>query len=97
MPRFRRSRFDISFNDCLYSVYVHIIFGPVYVDEWLPRVLRLITVSYLTVMIFEPSHGKTNNLPRRKPRRRSAELRSNCEADQGLCFRYSDRTVPLLL
>ena len=24
-------------------------------------------------------------------------LRSNCEADQRLCFRYSDSTVPLLL
>ena len=25
------------------------------------------------------------------------QLRSNCEADQGLCFRYSDSTFPLLL
>ena len=25
------------------------------------------------------------------------QLRSNCEADQRLCFRYSDNTVPLLL
>ena len=25
------------------------------------------------------------------------QLRSNCEADQRLCFRYSDSTVPLLL
>ena len=25
------------------------------------------------------------------------QLRSNCEADQRLCFRYWDRTVPLLL
>ena len=25
------------------------------------------------------------------------QLRSNCEADQHLCFRYSDSTVPLLL
>ena len=24
------------------------------------------------------------------------QLRSNCEADQRLCFRYSDSTVPLL-
>ena len=42
----------------------------------------------------EPPHGKANNLPRRKQRRRSAC--SNCEADQRLCFRYSDSTVPLL-
>ena len=25
------------------------------------------------------------------------QLRSNCEADQRLCFRYTDSTVPLLL
>ena len=25
------------------------------------------------------------------------QLRSNCEADQSLCFRYSDSTIPLLL
>ena len=25
------------------------------------------------------------------------QLRSNCEADQGLCFRHSDSTIPLLL
>ena len=25
------------------------------------------------------------------------QLRSNCEADQRLCFRYTDNTIPLLL
>ena len=25
------------------------------------------------------------------------QLRSNCEADQRLCFRFSDSTIPLLL
>ena len=25
------------------------------------------------------------------------QLRSNCEADQRLCFRYSDSVIPLLL
>ena len=24
------------------------------------------------------------------------QLRSNCEADQGLCFRYKDSTIPVL-
>ena len=62
---------------------------------------------YLVSNPFEPPHGKTNNLPRRKQRRRSTiylgenkgadQLRRNCEADQRLCFRYSDSTVPLLL
>ena len=41
--------------------------------------------------INEPPRGKTNNLPRRKQRR------SNREADQRLCFRFSDGTIPLLL
>ena len=27
----------------------------------------------------------------------SDQLRSNCEADQRLCFRYSDSTIPLVL
>ena len=45
-------------------------------------------------IVYEPPHGKTNNLQRRKQRRRSAC--SNCEADQRLCFCYTDSTIPLL-
>ena len=37
-----------------------------------------------------PAHEKTNNLHMRKQRR------SNCEADQRLCFRYTDSTITLL-
>ena len=44
----------------------------------------------------EPPHGKTNNLHMRKQRRRSAS-RLHREADQRLCFRYTDSTIPLLL
>ena len=43
----------------------------------------------------EPPYGKTNNLHMRKQRRRSAS-RLNREADQRLCFRYTDSTIPLL-
>ena len=43
----------------------------------------------------EPRHKKTGFLPMRKQRRRS--LRSNCEADQRLCFRYTDSTLSLLI
>ena len=46
---------------------------------------------------YEPPYGKTKNLHRRKQRRRSDQLCSNCEADQRLCFRYSDSTFSLLL
>ena len=59
----------------------------------------------------EPPHEKTNNLHihMRKQRRRSAAYTyektktqisfavGNREADQRLCFRYSDSTIPLLL
>ena len=47
--------------------------------------------------VYEPPNGKTNNLHRRKQRCRSDQLRGNREADQRLCFRYSESTVPLLL
>ena len=49
----------------------------------------------LRMKTYEPHHEKTGILPVRKQRRRSAL--SNCEADQRLCFRYSDSTIPLLL
>ena len=61
-------------------------------------------VSGLTVFLFEHLFSQ-NHLSRvmRKPDFRLCEnkgadqLRSNCEADQRLCFRYSDSTIPLLL
>ena len=43
--------------------------------------------------LFEPSHGKTNNPLWRKQRHRSA---SHCEAEQRLCFHYTDSTIPRL-
>ena len=39
------------------------------------------------ILKHEPPHEKTNILHMRKQRRRSDQLRSNCEADQRLCFR----------
>ena len=54
-------------------------------------------LSYIPTknIIIEPPHGKTKYLYRRKERRRD-QLRSNCEADQRLCFRYKDSTISLL-
>ena len=46
---------------------------------------------------YEPPHGKTNNLHRQK--QGADQLRGNRgnrEADQRLCFRYTDSTIPLL-
>ena len=42
----------------------------------------------------EPPHEKTNNLLENKD---ADQLRGNREADQRLCFRYLDSTLPLLL
>ena len=41
---------------------------------------------------FEPLPEKTGFLPMQEQRRRSA-----CEADQRLCFCYSESTIPFLL
>ena len=46
--------------------------------------------------IYEPPLGNTNNLHRRK-QKGADQLRGNREADQRLCFRYTDSTIPLLL
>ena len=48
--------------------------------------------DYKVCSAFESHHEKTNIFHMRKQRCRSG----NREADQRLCFRYSDRTVPLL-
>ena len=42
-------------------------------------------------IVIEPRHKKPEFLPMRKHRR------SNCTADQRICFRYTDGTFPLLL
>ena len=43
-------------------------------------------------MIFEPPHGKTIC-----ENKGADQLRSNCEADQHLCFGNTDSTISLLL
>ena len=45
---------------------------------------------------FELLYKKTNNLHICK-NKDADQLRSNCEADQRLCFRHTDSTIPLLL
>ena len=41
--------------------------------------------------LYEPCHEKTNRI-----NKGADQLRSNCEAEQRFCFRYTDSTVPLL-
>ena len=54
----------------------------------------LINDRHKTLVVFERRHEKTGFLHMRKQRRRSAC--GNREADQRLCFRYTDSTIPLL-
>ena len=46
------------------------------------------------VRTYEPRYEKTDFLHMRK--KDADQLRSNCAADQRLCFRYMDSTIPLL-
>ena len=45
-------------------------------------------------LILEPRHEKTRYL--HSENKDTDQLRGNREADQGLCFRYMDSTIPLL-
>ena len=56
------------------------------------RILEYYIVNFMNMKIFEPRHEKTNVLRMRKQRRRLAYR----EADQRLCFRCLDSTIPLL-
>ena len=47
-------------------------------------------------MIYEPHQEKTNILHICE-NKGADQLRSNCEADQRLCFRYTASTIPLLV
>ena len=49
-------------------------------------------LNHVSIRESEPPHGKTNI----GENKGADQLRSNCEADQRLCFRYSDSTIPLL-
>ena len=77
--------FECVVESCFVTFYEGYFQSGIYVGT-----LNLITsIPGPIILLYEPPHWKTNNLPRRKQRRRSA---SQC-----LCFRYSDSTVPLLL
>ena len=62
-------------------------------DFWERARFRVHALCILSFRIFQPRHEKTNILHMRKQRRRSVSR--NREADQRLCFRYTDSTIPL--
>ena len=57
--------------------------------------LKKVKISRL-LKINEPPREKTNNLHTGE-NKDADQLRGNREADQRLCFRYSDSTIPLVL
>ena len=62
--------------------------GPVYIIRYATNLVE----HYL--QIYEPPHGKpTICIGKNKD---ADQLRGNCDADQRLCFRYTDNTIPLL-
>ena len=48
------------------------------------------------VRLIEPCREKTGFLHNMRKQRRTDQLRGNREADQRLCFRYTDSRIPLL-
>ena len=52
---------------------------------------NIILIGYL---LFGPRHEKTNDM--HMETKGADQLHSNCEADQRLCFRYTDSAIPLL-
>ena len=56
-----------------------------------PMIYCLLSLKRLLI---EPLHGKTICIGKNKG---ADQLRSNCEADQRLCFRYTDSMITLLL
>ena len=59
------------------------------------QILALFIRKLCLITMYEPPHGKTNNLHMQK--QSTDQLRCNREADQRLCFRYTYCTLPLLL
>ena len=63
------------------------------------RIITLVwsVINYLKVKnLFEQPHEKTNNLHICE-NKDADQIRGNREADQRLCFHYTDSTVPFLL
>ena len=47
------------------------------------------TLAHMSLVVRKPAFSICEN-------KDADQLRGNCEADQRLCFRYTDRTIPLL-
>ena len=73
-------------------------------DDVLQLILPVLGDSKASMEVrFEPPHGKNQQSEYAKTKTQiifvvnTNQLRGNREADQRLCFRYSDSTIPLLL
>ena len=73
-------------------------------EEYLKRLARFLVIALFTKP-YESYNTKCQEMSRSMgipticicENTGADQLRSNCEADQRLCFRYSDSTLPLLL
>ena len=70
--------------------------------KWCPSICAFFASTLVSVKYFMISHRKNMSRVVRKPdfciceNKDADQLRGNREADQRLCFRYKDRTIPLL-
>ena len=76
---------------CKNNVKCVYIFAAIYFQDFF-FLVNIAKINWLTV--FEPRHKKTNILNMRN--KDAAQLPIYREADQRLCFRYTDSTIPLL-
>ena len=81
------------------KLYIGIIFEPSDFWKYCPRTnihngavpeTEKSKIYHMSRVMRKPDFGLCEN-------KGADQLRSNCEADQRLCFRYSDSTIPLLL
>ena len=63
-------------------------------ERYVSLYVKCLFSAYI-VIEYELPYQKNNNLHIGK-NKGADQLHSNCEADQHLCFRYTDSTVPLL-
>ena len=68
---------------------------PMHIPVLLFRILGWASLVNFETVTYEPPHGKTNMCICEN--KDAEQLRGNREADQRLCFQYTDSTLPLLL
>ena len=90
---FSARMYDLKKQDafcCRTSIYI-----TSYYHQTCRRNESVLLFAVVSVQI-EPPHEKKKTTICIGENKCTDQLRSNCKADQHLCFRYTDRTIPLL-